>query len=218
MLKKNLILTALATALFAMATRPAEALQFTLDTGNPGISGYPSPYGTIDVTLVDANTAQIKFTGANPAGYMYLAGDGGSIGLNTNGAATFNALSVSGVTQPQVSPSFPILTSGGAGNEDGFGSFNFTLNNFDGFGYAFSTLTFTIDKTLGTWSSEADVLTPNANGYSVAAHIFVANSDGSNTNSTGFATNGTSVPDGGTTMSLLGLALAGMGLVARRKN
>lgn len=212
------MLTGLAVALFALAARPAEALSFTLGVANPAISGYPSPYGQVDVTLLDSNTAQFTFTAFSPAPYMYLFGDGGSVALNTNGAVT-NFTVIGTPTQPQNPVNgTPILTLGGAGNEDGFGSFNFTVNNFDGFGYAFSTLVFTLDKVSGTWSSEADVLTGNVNGFSAAGHIFIANADGTNTGVTGFATDGGTVPDGGMTMSLLGFALASLGLVARRKN
>jgi len=180
----------------------------------------------VTVTLVDNNTAKITFTAASNVSNMYLFGDGGSVGLNTNGAATLTAGSITGITQPQASPTNNPLTScnGGScftqttGNEDGFGSFNFVLDNFDGFQYAFSTITFTIDRNSGTWASEADVLTANNHGALAAAHIFVANADGTNTNSTGYASNsGTSVPDGGMTMSLLGLALGGLGFIQRRR-
>ena len=216
--KKTLMFVA-AAVFFTAASASADTITYILDAGNAGISGYTGPYGEISVTLTDSNTATITMTAYSTASNIYLFGDGGSVGLNTNGSATFNTGSVSGITQPQNSPVAPILTSGGAGNEDGWGSFNFTLNNFDGFKNAFATLTFTIDKTSGTWANAADVLTANADGNTVAAHIFVANSDGSNTGSTGFATDGgTSVPDGGSTVTLLGSALVAFSLLRRRVN
>jgi len=227
-LKKTLLLSVAFTAMFALSAQPAHALSFplSLSTGNPAIAGFPGPYGSVDVILLDSNTAKITFTGGVVSPYFYLFGDGGSVGLNTNGAATYN----NDATFTQLSGFGGFFTgasfsSGGAGNEDGFGSFNFSLNDNGGFKEAVNSITFTIDKTSGTWASASDVLAANSNGAYAAAHIFVASNTCTASNgdpvacATGFAANGgSSVPDGGMTMSLLGLALGGLGLVARRRN
>src|SRR5262249_53672338 len=96
---------------------------------------------------------------------------------------------------------------------------------FDGFGHSVSALTFTITKASGTWATASDVLTANSNGAYAAAHIFVAGASCTDSSgkpdacATGYAANGGAhVPDGGMTVSLLGLALGGLGMVARRRN
>ena len=84
-------------------------------------------------------------------------------------------------------------------------------------------------NTSGTWTDAADVLTPNADGYSVGTHLFITAYSANNANKankgngalvtvvTGFAANGSgpSVPDGGTTVTLLCIALVGIGSVRR---
>jgi len=212
--KKLLPLAVLTTIMLGFGVQPAGANLLTLGLPNSGISGYTGPYATVNISLTDSTHAAITFTALDSAGGQhFLMGDGGSVGLNVNGTVT--ASSITAPQGPQFSSSAPILSLGGAGNEDGFGSFNFTLNNFDGFGYAFRTVSFTLTNTSGTWANDLAVLTANESGYLAAAHIFVANADYTNTNDTGYATN-SSVPDGGTTASLLGLALAVGGFLSRR--
>lgn len=82
------------------------------------------------------------------------------------------------------------ITGVSTGNEDGFGLFNTSFTFFDGYSNAVSSITLNITAATGTnWQTDADVLKANANGYSAAAHIFVANPGYTNTNSSGFATN-----------------------------
>jgi hypothetical protein len=225
--KKPLLLAALTTVLFAFAAQPAGALTFVLDTGNVGLTGTSTgPYGEVVVTRTSATSATIAMTAYSDAAYAYLFGDGGSIGLNVNNGGGTTGLSysgVTGITQPQLGASTPIFTQD-SGNVDGWGSYNFVLDNFDGFGYSFKTLTFTLNATGTNWLSDADVLTANTDGHSLVSHIFIVNTDYTNTTTcppgggcTGYATS-TGVPDGGMTISLLGMALGGLGLVARRKN
>ena len=222
--KKTLLLVSLAAMVFALAVQPAGATTYTLSQGNAAISGYGGPYGTVAVTVVDPNTATITFTALSAGGYNFLFGNGGSVALNVTGTG-IGYSNVTGINQPQAQgavcnagngfcdPIFNYPNSPTSWQVSQWGTFNFVLNNFDGFNYAFSTLTFTLTNTSGNWLNDADVLTPNAGGNFMASHIFIANQDWSNTGVTGFAT----TPDGGMTISLLGLALAGMGLVARRK-
>src|SRR5262249_19052053 len=113
-------------------------------------------------------------------------------------------------------------SDGGAGNEDGFGSFNQTINSFDGFDHSSTTISFTLTNTSGTWGSAADVLAANASGNVVAAPIFVCvDSPGCTQSSskpaTGFATQSgpTSTPEPSSTV-LLSLALISVGFGARK--
>ena len=130
-----------------------------------------------------------------------------------NGAFTLGA-----ITGTQL-PGFTLAQyfNGGPGNEDGFGSFNLTINTIGGYTTASKSITFTLT---GSWANEGSVLTANANGARVAAHIFVAAfpanaKQGALT--TGFAANSGAVntPDGGTTVMLLGAALGVLGMARR---
>ena len=186
---------------------------YSLGAGNSAISGYPAPYGSATVTLLTGNTATITFTAANTASYQYLFGNGGSVAVNVNGAFTLGA-----ITGTQL-PGFTLAqySNGGAGNEDGFGSFNLTINTMGGYTTASKSITFTLT---GSWANEGSVLTANANGALVAAHIFVAAFHANAKEgalATGFAANGGAVntPDGGTTVMLLGAALGVLGMARR---
>ena len=65
--------------------------------------------------------------------------------VNVNGAFTLGAITgtqLPGFTSAKYS-------KGGAGNEDGFGSFNFTINSMGGYTTASKSITFTLTKTGG---------------------------------------------------------------------
>jgi hypothetical protein len=191
---------------------------YSLSQGNAAISGFPGPYGSVTVHLVDATHATVTFTSNTVAGKIYLFGDGGSVAVNVH-ATTFT---VSGITGSNAGTGFTpgAYSFAGSGNEDGFGVFNAKINSFDGFTHSSDTISFTLTNTSGTWASSADVLIANAKGALVGAHIFVTSSPANAANgalATGFAANGggTPIPDGGTTVMLLGAALSTLG-VARR--
>jgi hypothetical protein len=101
------------------------------------------------------------------------------------------------------------FSDGGSKNADGFGSFNQTTDNFDGFTAAVTSVSFVLS---GSWANAMSVLTANASGWLAAAHIFVI---GDQTVLTGFAAGPGSVPDGGTTVMLLGAALGALGMARR---
>ena len=187
---------------------------YDLTQGNSAISGYPAPYGSVAVNLNAAGTvATITFTAAHTGAFQYLFGDGSSAAVNVNGAFTLN--SITGTQLPGFGPT--TYSNGGAGNVDGWGQFNLTINSSQGYTDASNSITFTLT---GSWANDGSVLTANANGSFVAAHIFVAafpadpNAGALNT---GFASNGGAVntPDGGTTVMLLGVALGALGMARR---
>jgi hypothetical protein len=90
---------------------------------------------------------------------------------------------------------------------DGFGVFNQTTNQADGFGSPSTSISFLLTDTgTTTWSSSANVLTPNASGDFVAAHIAVCDttsnptcgSGGPGAIATGFASGSVEInPTGG---------------------
>ncbi len=197
--KLALMSLALASLAFSPGTASA-VLTLSLSSGNPALSGYPGPYGTVAVTATSTTMADITFTGldSSPGGEHFLFGDGGSIGLNVNGTGI--SFTYDNVTQPQVvggGTDAPSFSRDDGSNLDGFGAFNFVLDNADGFKNAFRTITLHLTATTANWTTDASVLTPNALGTLAGAHIFVANSDYTNTNNTGFAAQGnvTAVPE-----------------------
>jgi hypothetical protein len=187
---------------------------FDLGTGNSAISGFPGPYAQVDVHLTSSTSATITFTSLTNSGNIYLLGDGGSVGVNVN-ATSFT---VSGITGSNAGTGFTPgpWSDGGAGNEDGFGSFNQTINSFDGFTHSSDTISFTVTNNSGTWATAADVLVANANGGEAAAHIFITSSPANAANGaivTGFASGndrGTFVEN---TPAPPGVVLLGSGIV-----
>jgi hypothetical protein len=144
-------------------------------------------------------------------------GGQGAVALNLN-AGVFLLGPITGTNSGTGFTPGP-LSFAAAGNEDGFGSFNFTVDSFDGFTHSSDSITFSLTNLAGTWASAAAILTGNSQGLLAAAHIFVTSSPANADNgalATGYASgNGTSVPDGGTTVMLLGAALGVLGMARR---
>ena len=190
---------------------------FTSDfnVGNDDISAYAPSYGTLTINLIDSTHASVSFASNTVAGHTYLFGGNNAFALQVN-AGSFTAGSFVG---GRVGGFTGTLGLGGAQNMNGFGLFNFSIADSDGFKDAFDHLTFTLTNTSGLWASSADVLALNPKGYDAAGHVFVADlisGKYKNLNVTGFAAEGpSSVPDGGMTVMLLGTALGALGMVRR---
>ncbi len=214
-------IAAVLIAIAGFGLQQANAFTSDLNQGNTAIAGFTGPYGTVTVTLVNSTTATVTFTSLTNSGNIYLFGDGGSVAVNVN-ASTFTVSNITGSNSGTGFTPGP-YTFAGAGVEDGFGSFNLTINSFDGFTHSSDTITFTVTNTSGTWGSDSDVLIANAGGFDAAAHIFVTAFPANASNSalaTGFAGEGPQppppgVPDGGTTVMLLGAALGALGMARR---
>jgi hypothetical protein len=139
----------------------------------------------VTVHLNSSTQALITFQGAVTGGNTYKFGGAQAMDVNVN-ASSFT---VGSVTENGTG-----TTSVGSGNANGFGKFNVTIDNSDGATDSFTTGSFTVTRSSGTWASDADVLTSNgsANNALVAAHIFVFDATGANVK-TGYASQGGAV-------------------------
>ena len=200
----------------AGSSAKGDTISYSLGLGNPAISGFTGPYVGVLVDRTSGTTADITFTSLSNGTETFLIGDGGSAGVNVN-ATSWTLSAILGVNVGTGFTPGP-YSDGGSGNQDGFGSFNQKVDDFDGYSHTSSTLSFTITNLSGSWASAADVLTPNESGYVAAAHVFVASCSsatscdaGTDALATGFAT----VPEPGTA-GMLGLGLMLVGLARRR--
>jgi hypothetical protein len=225
---KALLAPAIVGVGLAAASGNASSADFIFDlvAPNTAISSYTGPYATVDVHLVNSTTATVTFSSIDNLSQTFLMGDGGTVGVNGNftlaGASATN--SISGFTASSLSfnacntNAFGCITGGGVGNEDGFGSFNVTLDTHDGYTDAWNSVILNLTASGSTtWSDASQVLIANSLGAVAAAHIYVAGDPVNASNlalATGYAA---SVPETETwAMMLAGLGLVGLQL--RRRN
>jgi hypothetical protein len=188
MKSRNLGKLAALIAGLAICSVPQAKADFLFDLTYINIPGFTGPFAQVDVHLTDSTHATITFTSLTKNGDIYLMGDGGTVGVNVNATSW----TLSAITGSNAGTGFSAATysNGGSGNEDGWGTFNQTINSNDGFTHSSDTVSFTLTDTSGTWSSASDVLKKNASGYASAAHIFVTSSPAKASNgaiNTGFA-------------------------------
>ncbi len=205
--------------LLAMAV-PASADELTVANPNLATQG-SGPYASYTISGSGTDYT-VTVTGEN----NFVFGDGGTFALNLSSAAGSGTLT--GVT------SISCLNGTGLTNcalsqttttsEDGFGDFNFKLNDGNGFSdYVYSfTFTFSTEHAV----TLATLLAPNGDNAEVAGHVALV----TNTACTGFAGNtganqptgtpdsacsGTSTPEPGSMSLLVCGVLAAAGVFRR---
>ena len=202
----------------------ADSTSYNLTVGNSAITpgAYGTPYGTVSVNRT--STTQATFTFSADAGYLFLANGAAAVNLNSL------AFSISGLTGTNSISGFLFtpsdLSNGGSAQEDGFGNFNQTIDEFDGFDHASQTITFTVTSTSGpAWNTVADVLKANNDGNLVAAHIGECNVDpctfaGGSFSNTGYAseTGAINIPTPEpSSLALFGTGILGVAGMVRRR-
>jgi len=151
----------------------AEVITFDLLSPNTAINAYPAPFANVNVNRTDSTHATVTFQSYITGGYQYMMGDGSTVALNVNAAGfTVGSVTESNSLGGPFSASYKQTTLGSQ-QVDGWGQFNLTIDNNDGFKDSATNVQFTLTNTSGSWADALSVLLANSGGSTAAAHIFV---------------------------------------------
>jgi len=166
------------------------ASAFDLNFANPDLATQGSgPYASIQITGIGSGTTasdtfqefHVTATGLN----SFVFGDHSIVGLNLSTSAGAGTLcQTNGGLCTTGAPS--ITLSQTSGQVDGFGNFDFVLD--DGSGFSSPHSSFSFDFTTATAVTEASLLTGTSTGATAVAHMALS----TNTACTGFAGNAAS--------------------------
>lgn len=154
--------------------------------GNHDLSGYSGPFGTVTVDLTSSTTATVTFNA--DAGFLFLSENLADVNVN----ATSWTIASFTEANPFNTATFMDTLSG---NVDGFGVFNQTTKNHDGYMHAASQVGFTLTDMSGTWTNASSVFAPNSKGFVVAVHVGVCNVNPCNVNGSLLATGYATMPE-----------------------
>ncbi|SRR6266705_2831637 len=157
--------------MFAFSAR-ADIIDYSINDANTALSAVSGPYATLEVNRTSTTTATITFTGINNGTDYFLLGGENVADVNVN-ATSWTITSISFAQLAGFGSVSSSVTSSGAGNVSTFGSFNQTTKAFDGFTNSFSSISFVLTDTSGTWLNAGSVLANNGDEFFGAAHIFV---------------------------------------------